>query len=417
MTHLFRLAFRNLSRNRLRTSVSVTAIALAVAIVIFAKGFIDGMIDTFLDNTIRLTTGHVRVVQAEYAAKERLLPLSCPVDGLAGEGAETFARRLAKLPGVAVATPRVRFKALVSHGEEPEGVLGMGMDFAKEEQVAHLSRYLRDGRFPEAENELLAGQRLLNELGLKVGSKVTLVATTSYGSLRGRTFTVVGSLVSGLAQLDESTVFLPFRAAQNLVELDQAATEVILQAKQPAQVTQVAAAAARVVRGGDPEGRYVVTPWYEANAMAGLMSRVRHVYNLIYFVIVLFASVVVINTMLMIVNERTREIGMLSALGFTGRRIVALFVLEGAALGLVGSAIGAVLGAAVTRALSVTGLDFAKVMENYGKELLFPSKIYPAFSLSIVVFALVLGTLVPAVGSYFPARRAQRLDPSTALRS
>ncbi|MGE5553336.1 MAG: ABC transporter permease [Betaproteobacteria bacterium] len=415
--HLFRLAFRNLSRNRLRTSVSVLAIALAVAIVVFAKGFIDGMIDTFLDNTIRLTTGHVRVVQAEYAKKERLLPLTCPVDGLEGEGAEALARRLAKLPGVAVATPRIRFKAMVSHGEEPEGVLGMGMDFAREEQVAHLSRYLRDGRFPEKGNELLVGQRLLNKLGLKVGSKVTLVANTSFGSLKGRTFTVVGSLVSGLAQLDESTVFLSLRAAQSLVELDQAATEIILQAKRPTQVAQVAAAAASLVRGGDPEGRYAVTPWYEANAMAGLMSNIRHVYSLIYFLIVLFASIVVINTMLMIVNERTREIGMLSALGFTGRRIVALFVLEGAALGLVGSTIGAILGAAVTRTLSVTGLDFAKVMENYAKELLFPSTIYPTFSLSIVVFAFVLGILVPAAGSYFPARRAQKLDPSTALRA
>lgn len=417
MTYLFRMAFRNLSRNRLRTSVSVLAIAVAVAVVIFAKGFIDGMIDMFLDNTIRLTTGHVRIVQAEYPKKERLLPLTYPVAGLGEDDLTTFTRKLSGLPGVAVATPRIRFGAMVSHGEGPEGVLGIGMDFAKEEQAAHLSRYLKGGRFPrEGGNELLAGQKLLNKLGLKVGSRLTLVGNTSYGSLNGRTFTVVGSLVSGLAQLDESTVFLSLRFAQRFVQLDQAATEVIVMAKDQSKTAQVTAEVARLVKAGDPEGRYTVTPWYQTSSMAGTLVTVRHVYDLIYLLIVLFASAVVINTMLMIVNERTREIGMLGALGFTGRRIVTLFVLEGAALGLVGSAIGAILGAAVTRALSVTGMDFARAMQGVGKELLFPTKIYPAFSLRIVAFAFVLGVLVPALGTLMPARRAQRLDPNVALR-
>lgn len=418
MTSLFRMAFRNLSRNRLRTSVSVLAIALAVAVVILAKGWIDGMIDTFLDNTIRLTTGHVRVVQAVYPKKERLLPLSYPVDGLHGEGAEAFARRLSELPGVAVATPRIRFAAMVAKGEEePLGVVGLGMDFAKEERVAHLSRYLKDGRFPHtAGNELLAGQKLLNKLGLKVGSHLTLVGNTAYGSLNGRTFTVVGSLVSGLAQLDESTVFLSLRTAQSFAQLDRASTEVIVQAKDQGRVAQVSAAVADVVKADDPDGRYTVTPWYQASSMAGLMASARNIYIGIYLLIVFFASIVVINTMLMIVNERTREIGMLAALGFTGRRIVTLLVLEGAALGLVGSTVGALLGAAIARPLSVTGLDFSKLMESYGKELLFPTKIYPAFSLGIVAFAFALGVVVPALGTLIPARRAQRLDPSVALR-
>lgn len=418
MTHLFRMAFRNLARNRLRTSVSVLAIAVAVAVVIFAKGFIDGMIDTFLDNTIRLTTGHVRIVQAAYPKKERLLSLAYPVDGLGRENLDRFTRQLSGLPGVAVATPRIRFGAMVSRGEEPEGVLGLGLDFRKEDEVAHLSRYLTAGRFPKVgADELLAGQKLLNKLGLKVGSRLTLVATTSYGSLNGRTFTVTGSLVSGLAQLDEATAFLSLGSAQRFVQLDQAATEVIVMAKDQNRTAQVAAEVDRLVKAGDPEGRYKVTPWYQTSAMAGLMRTYRQVYNVLYLLIVLFAAVVVINTMLMIVNERTREIGMLAALGFTGRRIVTLFVLEGGAMGLLGSTIGAILGAAVTRTLSVTGLDFAKAMQTVGKELLFPTKIYPTFNLGVVAFAFVLGTLVPALGTFFPARRAQKLDPSTALRA
>jgi putative ABC transport system permease protein len=411
------MAFRNLSRNRLRTSVSVLAIAVAVAVVVFAKGFIDGMVDTFVDNTVRLTTGHVRIVQTAYPKKERLLSLAYPVDGLGGEDLDGFTRQLSGLPGVAVATPRIRFAAMVSHGEEPEGVLGLGMNFRKEDEVAHLSRYLAAGRLPKAgADELLAGQKLLNKLGLKVGAHVTLVANTSYGSLNGRTFAVVGSLASGLAQLDEATVFLSLRSAQRFVQLDQAATEVVVLAKDPGKTAQVTAEVDRLVKAGDPEGRYKVTPWYQANSMMGFMVAAKQIYNAIYLLIVLFASIVVVNTMLMIVNERTREIGMLGALGFTGRRIVTLLVLEGASLGLVGSTIGAILGAVVTRTLSATGMDFAKATQTLGKELLFPTKIYPSFSLRIVTFAFVLGILVPALGTLVPARRAQRLDPSVALR-
>jgi putative ABC transport system permease protein len=418
MSYLVRMAFRNLSRNRVRSAVSVLAIAVAVAVVIFAKGFVDGMIDTFIENTVRFTSGHVRVVQAAYPKKERLLSLAYPVDGLAGEGASALARRISALPGVAVATPRLKFAALVSRGEKLEGIMGLGLDLQAEERAAHLSRYLARGRFPRAgAAELLAGQRLLNKLGLRVGSKVTLVANTSYGSLNGRTFTVVGSLVSGLAQLDEASVFMPLAAAQRFVELDQASTEVIVMAKDPNKVPELSAEVARFVKAGDPQGRYKVIPWYQANSLMGYMVTAKQIYNFIYVLIVLFASFVVVNTMLMIVNERIREIGMLGALGFTGAQITTLLVLEGAALGLVGSTLGVAVGAAVTRTLSVTGIDFAKAMQSMGKELLFPTRIYPSFDLRIVLFAFALGILVPAVGTLIPARRAQKLDPSTALRA
>ncbi|HHW14748.1 MAG TPA: ABC transporter permease [Firmicutes bacterium] len=418
MKYLLRMAFRNLNRNRVRSAVSVLAIAVAIAVVVFAKGLIGGMIDSVLDNTIRLTAGHVRIVQAAYPKKERLLPLTYPVDRLGGEDVEAFARRLSGLPGVAVATPRIRFAALVSHGDEPEGVLGMGLDFSKEEGAAHLSRYLAQGRFPHAgANEVVLGQRLLNKLGLRVGARVTLVANTSYGSLNGRTFTIVGSLMSGLAQLDESSVFLSLRSAQRLVDLDQAATEVIVMAKDPGRVPQISAEVSRLVKAGDPEGRYTVVPWYKASPLVGYMLAAGRLYDLVYVVIVLFASFVVINTMLMIVNERTREIGMLGAMGFTGSQLVTLLVLEGAALGLLGSTVGVAVGAVITNTLAKTGIDFGQATQALGKELLYPSRIYPIFDLHTVLYAFVLGVLVPAAGSFFPARRAQRLDPSTALRA
>ncbi|MGE5508867.1 MAG: ABC transporter permease [Chitinophagales bacterium] len=418
MKYLLHMAFRNLSRNRTRTAVSVLAIGLAVAIVVFAQGIIGGMIDTFLDDTIRFGSGHIRVVQKAYPKKERLLTLSYPVDGPNGEDVSSFAQRLSRLPGVTSATPRIRFAALISRGDqEPEGALGLGLDFPKEEAL-HLDRYLTKGRLPRAgASEVLMGQRLLDKLGLKVGSHVTLVANTAYGSLAGRTFTVAGSLATGLAQLDESTVMLSLSSAQRLLDLNGAATEIIVMTQSQEKAQQVTPEVAKFVGEGEPSGRYTAIPWYKASTMVGYMILARNYYNILYAVIVLFASFVVINTMLMIVNERTREIGMLGALGFTGRQIVMLLVLEGAALGLLGSIGGVAVGSAITKALATTGLDFSSATKTIGKEILFRAKVYPVFRLGPALYSFVLGIIVPALGCYFPARRAQRLDPSTALRA
>jgi putative ABC transport system permease protein len=235
--------------------------------------------------------------------------------------------------------------------------------------------------------------------------------------MNGRTFTIVGSLVSGLAQLDESSVFLSLRSAQDFVELPQAATEIILMAKDQNKVPQLNVEVTMLVREGDPTGQYKVIPWYEANSLVSFMSVAEKIYSLFYILIVLFASFVVINTMLMIVNERTQEIGMLGALGFTGRQIVLLLVLEGASLGLIGSAFGVALGTFITKALSATGIDYSQATQTLGKELLYPSRIYPVFSLGSALYAFFLGIVIPALGCYFPARRAQKLDPSTALRA
>jgi ABC-type lipoprotein release transport system permease subunit len=123
------------------------------------------------------------------------------------------------------------------------------------------------------------------------------------------------------------------------------------------------------------------------------------------------------NTMWMIVSERTREIGALGALGFTKRQISLLFMYEAAALGFVGSLLGVMVGGTLTKILSITGIDFAKAVSGMDPKILYPTKIFPAFSFGILIFAMVLGTVIPMLAAYFPARRAQRLNPAEALRA
>jgi putative ABC transport system permease protein len=132
-------------------------------------------------------------------------------------------------------------------------------------------------------------------------------------------------------------------------------------------------------------------------------------YNFIYIFIIIMACFVLVNTLIMIINERTREIGMMTALGLKSREILYLF-------GILGSAVGAVLGGVLTRVFSVVGLDYTAAMEGMSADLMFESIFYPVFSLENIIFCFILGVLVVTIACIVPARKAARIEPTEALR-
>jgi putative ABC transport system permease protein len=138
------------------------------------------------------------------------------------------------------------------------------------------------------------------------------------------------------------------------------------------------------------------------------------IYNFVYIFLVLLASIVVINTMVMIVKERTQEIGMMSALGLKGSEILKLFMLEGSAIAVIGSFIGAISGGILTYYLSGVGFDYSAAFEDI--DVLMNPIIYPTFKFEHMIMAFLLGVFVTALTSIIPARRAAKLNPTEALR-
>ena len=120
--------------------------------------------------------------------------------------------------------------------------------------------------------------------------------------------------------------------------------------------------------------------------------------------------------MVMIVNERTREIGMMSALGLKSKDILKLFIMEGTIMGVLGSFIGAIFGGIITKILANVGIDYTEAMEGVGEEILMKPVIYPSFSLENMIFGFVLGIIITGVACIIPARRAARMEPNDALR-
>lgn len=414
---LFNIAFRNLGRSRGRTAVSIVAVAASVIAVLLLKGTVTSILNTMEDSTIRLSSGHVRIIDKQYQLRERLLSLQYPVDGFQGESIDAMIEQLGDSPFVDHVAPRIRFGGMISHKDDLRHVLVIGGVPGIEHDIVRANRYVADGRFFTAgQREAVLGRRLLNRLGLNVGDRFTLVFNTAFGALRGYTFHIVGAFESGLAFLDDGTVFIPLDVAQSATDFGEGATEILLMTEQLKNVSHLFQHVKTTLQTYDSDETYVAIPWYEHNDMMAMLSVGRRIYDVIYAAILFFASFVVINTFVMIVHERRREIGMLSALGLRPRQIRLLFVIEGGLSGFIGSVIGVVIGSPLLWILSLRGISIPGV-ESVGADLMYPSILYPAFDTSIIGFALVAGVIVTCIAVYLPAREASRLEPTDALRT
>lgn len=416
---LLRIAYRNLQRSPARTVISVVAIAAAVLSVLLLKGTVDGILETMEDSTVRLAAGHVRVIDREYRTRERLLSLLYPVDGFADDGEpglEPMLDAFRRLEPVTDVVPRLRFGGLASRGDDVRTVLVVAGDPAIEARILRTERYLGEGRFVRpGRREAVLGRRLLNRLGMDVGDRFTLVFSSAFGALRGYTFEVVGAFESSLTYLDDGTVFIPLDVAQEATDMDDAVTEVLLMTRRRDDTPALLAAVDELLTRRDPEGRYMTVPWYQHSVLIEWMQVGRALYDLIYALVLGLASLVIVNTLMMVVHERRQEIGLLGALGLRPGQIRALFLLEGALCGIFGSVAGAVLGMPLLWVLSRTGIPLPGV-EAMGADLMYPTTIYPVFEPGVIAYGALGGLLVTVLAAYFPARHAAALRPTEALR-
>jgi putative ABC transport system permease protein len=366
---------------------------------------------------VHYNSGHIKIIDEGYQKRERLLTLNYPVDGLAGQGLEQMMAALVEIDHVEMVIPRLKFGAMVSTGDKLISMSGWGVNPEDELAFTDIEDYLAEGRMvAPGRQEVVMGTALLAKINRKVGEKVTIVFNTAYGSMRGITFNIVGRIESGLKLLNEMVFYLPLDQAQWLLEMEDQATELLLVTTDPKLVPQVLPAVKAFLAKAGEDGRYLALGYRETSDLIPLMDLSEVMFNYIYIFLVLLSCIVVINTMIMIIRERTKEIGMMTALGLEAKNILQLFVIEGAFMGIAGSLVGSVLGHMLTAYLGKTGFDYGQALSGMDTEVLFDTMFYPVASTANTVFAFVLGVVVVTLACLFPARRAARLQPTEAMR-
>lgn len=417
MIFFTKLAFKNLFRHKLRTFISIIAIAFTVMIVVFARGYITGAIDSTFANHIYYNSGHIKIIDQEYQQQERVLPLNYPVDGFQGQDLDEMISSLKEIDKIEMVIPRLKFGAMVSTEEELVTMSGWGVNPDQEITFTNIEDYLKEGRMPQTgQREVVMGINLLNKLDRQVGDKVTILMNTAYGSLKGVTFKIVGRMESGLKMLNELVFFLPLDQAQVILEMEDQVTEVLLITENRDLVDQVLPEVKELISDHGAVDQYLALSYKEVSDVISFLEIAELMYNEIYIFLVLLGCIVVINTMIMIVKERTREIGMMLSLGLEGKNILQLFVIEGAIMGIIGSFIGALAGSLITGYLAVKGMDLGSAVNSFDSTTLINTVIYPVSSTGNTFFAFVLGVIVVMIACLIPARRAAKLEPTEAMR-
>lgn len=404
---LLGLAWRNTLRNLRRTLLTGSAVVIAAAAVIFMLAYMRGIFANVEDTYALTESGHARVTAEGYLERQRFMPLYLNVAGLS-----ELLPRIRSHDAVAEALPRIRSAVLANTDTMNVGALAMGIDLAREEEYLGPQRMLDEGRLPTpGRAEAMLGAGLADKLGLAPGDSLTILGQTAWRSFGGLRVEITGTARSGMAHLDASLIVLSLDQAQLLGDLPDAATEILVFARSKEQRDTLASVLAAELDFGDG---LEVTTWRREGTLLGMMGFARVAWGFFLVILMAMAGLIIVNTMLMSVLERTRELGMLAAMGLRRASMVRLITTEGLMIGLLGSVIGAALGTGIALWVGSVGIDFTAAME--GTEFPLDPMIYPDWHWTHVAVATALGLVTGALAALYPALRAVKLAPAEALR-
>lgn len=406
MTLYLRLAWRNIWRHRRRTVIIVLAMGLSLAMMMFYDGLIDGFNQAIAGNAVRVLGGNVQVHAEGYRAKvdsNPLLPL---------EDDAAVVQAALSNPDVIAAARRIQTGGLISNREGAFPLNIIGIDPEAEAPVSLIAEHIVDGRYVEATDEdtVLIGKGLADALSIEVGDRVTMVGSDINKQNRQRTMTVIGIYDIGIPSMEKGSAYISLAEAQSLFGLRGQSTEVQITLNTVGREAAVVAALSPALPGYEVESWEQTYP--ELGSAINSKSAVMDIFSVI---IVMIAGIGILNLLLMAIYERTREIGLLGAMGLKPRQIATTFILEGTLIGMVGALAGIGMGLMLNLGLGQVGMDYSQFAGVTEYMALISGKIYPTLGTSKLATRATVVVIIAALAALIPALIAARREPSEAL--
>jgi len=402
-----RLAWRNIWRHRRRTIIIVLAMSTTLAMMMWYDGLITGFTDAIYGNAVKVLGGNIQVHATGYRAQASstpLLPLNDP---------QAVIQMAEANPDTLAATLRINTGGLVTNHEGAFAVGITGVVPEQEQAVNIIGQHVTAGRNLTGgdTDSILIGKGLADAMGVQVGDRITMVGRSQHDQMRQRTMTVVGIFDLGMADIEKQTVYISLGEAQSLFDLNGQATEVAVFLKHLGQENAVI----RTMKAGLPTGYEIES--YEANYpdLASAITTKSGIMDIFSVIIIAIAGVGILNLLLMAIYERTREIGMLGAIGLRPAQISVLFVLEGLMIGFVGIAVGIVFGLIVNGILRQVGLDFGSLTSAASYMALIQGRVYSSWGVEKLPLRVSIVAIISALAALIPAIEAGRREPAEAL--
>jgi ABC-type lipoprotein release transport system permease subunit len=400
---LMTLAWRNVWRNKLRSGIMIAAMVLGLLGALLMVGFVQAMTENMIDNAIRYQTSHLQIHNRQFLLNEELsawLP-----------NADEFAANIRRQDGVEAVTVRQVVDGMLASAASSRGVRINGITTRDEIKVTDIALSLVEGKMlPETgRNPILISRRNADKLNLRLGSKVVLTFTDIDGDVAGAAFRVSGLFKTPASSFDDSNVFVRRSDLSQFTGLDQA-HEIAIRVESDQKLSPIQSALSEQV-----DARAIVQNWGEVQPILAAMTGSMDISNAIVAGVFIAAlGFGIINIMMMSVFERTREFGVLMAIGMTRGRVLRLIITESMLLGGVGSLLGLAAGRLMLAITDQFGLPFGAVAEGLGAygvdAILYPS-VNPLFYLQILGMVLLTSLLA----GLYPARQILKKRPSEAL--
>ncbi len=406
---IFRMAWRNVWRNPRRSVLTAAAIAFACTLLIFMLSFQFGSYAAMINASVKINTGHLQIQAAGYQATGDIRRVV--------EMPRSIKATLEALPQVTTVAPRAAAFSLVSSDTRSYGVMVVGVDPARERQGSRIADLVHQGAFLQADEPAGAviGHHLAAILKVRPGDQIVLLGQGRDGSMAANLFEIKGIFRSGMDRLDRTMVYIPLATFQATFSMDEAVHQLVVMLDDLEDVAAVREAFSEAARGEPHREDLRVLDWTELQP--GLKESIQ--LDLIsgaifYLVLVVVVAFSIMNTFLMAVMERTREFGVMTALGTTPGRLLRLVLTESCCLTLVGLIAGMTAGALVTLYFQHHGIDLAGAAELLG-QFGISGRMYPRLSALSLAIGPLLVLAITLLAALVPALRVSRLRPVEAL--
>ncbi|TKG93680.1 ABC transporter permease [Puteibacter caeruleilacunae] len=400
------IAWRNIWRSPLRSGIIIAAISVGMAAGMFSATFTKGWMNQRLEAGIETEASHIRIqaplFDENYDLKEYI------------PDTESLITSLSSIDHVNGVSPHLVIQSMIASAETGTGVKIVGIDATAEKSVTNLYSKLGEGKYLEGikRNPIVIGRNLAKKLKVKLRSKVVITVQDADGNITGGAFRVSGIFDITNGMYEEGNVFVRKEDLARLVNMKSSTTHEILVHLDD---TELIDEMAIQLKSQYPELK--VQSWKESMPELGYINEIGNLYTYIFVIIILLAlGFGIVNTMMMVILERIKEIGMLMAVGMSKLRVFSMLMLETVMLTLTGGVLGILIGLWATYLTMENGIDlsmYSEGLENFG----YSPMVYPVLEMESIIVIILLVIATGIIASIYPARKALKYNPADAIRT
>ena len=405
---IWSVSWRNVWRSKIRSGVVIIAITLGVFAGVFTLAFMRGMANQRLESAIKTEVAHIQVHNPKFLEVSDIENYF--------DFSEKVLDEIQNDSLVLAASRRLILNAMINSAEKGSGIRLFGIEPEREKNVSDISQKLIEGNYLEPlkrGNPIIIGNKLAQKLDVRLGSKLVVGLLDANGYPIYTQFRVGGIFQTVNTPFDETTAFVDFSNLKNLSALPgDPAHEIAVYLKDKENID---------VETSLLKERYsslLIQEWQEIMPELSYLTESMDLYMYIFILIILLAlGFGIVNTMLMVVLERIKEIGMLMAIGMNKKKIFSMIMLETVFLSLTGGVLGIILGTSVSEYFHTRGLDLSGLYGEGFSAIGYDSVIYTIVQPQMIIIITFLVILTGILASIYPALKALKLNPAEAIRT